>query len=68
MHVSFKLNGDTEVIVQNGPGGSVNLEIYEGVYFGGSDEEDTRKFKLLSWPKAQARAIASTIMGCAAES
>jgi hypothetical protein len=67
MHISFKLTGDTEVIVQNGPGGSVNLELYEGVYFGGATEEDTRKFKLVSWPKSQARAIASAIMGCAAE-
>ena len=65
MEATFKVAGDLEVLVANSPGGGVDVEIITGVWFG--DGQDSREIKRLVLPKSGARAIASAIMGCAAE-
>ena len=65
MQAQFHITGDLEVLVATAAGG-VEVEIVEGAYFGVG--EDSRTIKRLALTKPVARAVASAIMGCAAES
>jgi hypothetical protein len=63
----FHLAGDLDVRVLHPPAGlkNVQVEILTGAYWG--DGQDTRKSTVLHLSKSRARALASAIMGAAAE-
>jgi len=63
MKASFKLNAETEVEIFTHDK-SVTFQIVRGVWF---DGEDNRTRELLWLTKSEARAVASAMMGCAAE-
>lgn len=71
MRAQFHLNGSLDVVVEGGatnPG--VSVTAYEGTCYEhhlGDEACKERKASMLLLNKHQARAIASAIMGCAAE-
>lgn len=69
MQAVFRFNGSEEVVVSNQVGG-VLLEVLRGDArpgFGSSDGEKPGDRTLLSLSKSEARAVASALMGAAAE-
>ena len=67
MRASFHLAVDKEIAVEPCPYGSIVVRIVDGVYYGDAGEEDKRVTTQLFLKKGTARAIASAMMGCAAE-
>lgn len=69
MNAQFHLAGDLDVAVMNFPSGDIVIETKHGVCHEVHDTPACAHIKsdVLSLTKGQARAIASAIMGCAAE-
>jgi len=71
MKAEFHLNGSLDVVVENDPGNGIRLTKWEGVcyeHFLGDEKCKERHGEVVVMTKHHARAIASAIMGCAAES
>lgn len=64
MKASFKINAEQEIQVEPAAGQMVLIRELYGVWF---DGEDTRRVTEMWFKKTEARAIASAMMGCAAE-
>jgi len=68
MRAEFRIAGDYTVVVESLPGGSVEIRSMEG-FDAETSIEVSEKIKRHSivLSKQQARAVASTMMGCASE-
>ena len=69
MRVQFNLNGSLDVVVEN-DGGTMRLTKWEGTCYEhhlGDEACKERRGEVLVMNRHESRAIASALMGCAAE-